>query len=186
MSRLEAVGDHVKGLGHGALASPVVTHSCPADQLECQPPARLQQPNIKYRLRQDKTLLTKTRQLADLAYFTEGDTLYGAFQRTIMSEVTFAKGFLSTLDKRPIKLPADHVSDPKQYPNQSPVRYSHVELNRTYTRLTTYIVHPAPSNPPIPTPRTSLSRPGRKTHHRDCHSQAYAWRRGSQHPRPRS
>ena len=38
-----------------------------------------------------------------------------------MSEVTFAKSFLSTLDKRPIKLPADHVSDPKKYPNQSPV-----------------------------------------------------------------
>lgn len=39
-----------------------------------------------------------------------------------MSEVTFAKSFLSTLDKRPVKLPADHVSDPKQYANQSPVR----------------------------------------------------------------
>ena len=38
-----------------------------------------------------------------------------------MSEVNFAKVFLSTLDKKPIKLPADHVSDPKQYPNQSPV-----------------------------------------------------------------
>ncbi|KAM0720952.1 hypothetical protein Q7P37_003237 [Cladosporium fusiforme] len=37
-----------------------------------------------------------------------------------MSEVTFAKTFLSSLDKRPIKLPADHVGDPKQYPNQSP------------------------------------------------------------------
>ena len=39
-----------------------------------------------------------------------------------MSEVTFAKSFLATLDKRPIKLPADHVSDPRKYPNQSPVR----------------------------------------------------------------
>ncbi|KAI7329914.1 hypothetical protein KC340_g4444 [Hortaea werneckii] len=37
-----------------------------------------------------------------------------------MSEVTFAKSFLATLDKRPIKLPADHVSDPRQYPSQSP------------------------------------------------------------------
>ncbi|EGP85292.1 uncharacterized protein MYCGRDRAFT_46756 [Zymoseptoria tritici IPO323] len=37
-----------------------------------------------------------------------------------MSEVTFAKQFLATLDKRPIKLPADHISDPRQYPNQSP------------------------------------------------------------------
>lgn len=41
-----------------------------------------------------------------------------------MSEVTFAKSFLATLDKRPIKLPADHVSDPRQYPSQSPVRNS--------------------------------------------------------------
>jgi hypothetical protein len=39
-----------------------------------------------------------------------------------MSEVTFAKTFLSSLDKKAIKLPADHVSDPKQYANQSPVR----------------------------------------------------------------
>ncbi|KAK4501044.1 hypothetical protein PRZ48_006850 [Zasmidium cellare] len=37
-----------------------------------------------------------------------------------MSEVTFAKQFLATIDKRPIKLPADHVSDPRKYPNQSP------------------------------------------------------------------
>ncbi|KAK3717285.1 hypothetical protein LTR37_005994 [Vermiconidia calcicola] len=38
-----------------------------------------------------------------------------------MSEVTFAKSFLATLDKRPIKLPADHVSDPRKYLNQSPM-----------------------------------------------------------------
>ncbi|QIW98645.1 hypothetical protein AMS68_004163 [Peltaster fructicola] len=45
-----------------------------------------------------------------------------------MSEVTFAKAFLTTLDKKPIKLPADHVSDPRKYPNQSPftlARQSH-------------------------------------------------------------
>lgn len=36
-------------------------------------------------------------------------------------EQTFAKSFLATLDKRQIKLPADHVSDPRKYPNQSPV-----------------------------------------------------------------
>ena len=39
-----------------------------------------------------------------------------------MSEVTFAKSFLATLDKKPIKLPGDHISDPRQYPNTSPVR----------------------------------------------------------------
>ncbi|KAK4548483.1 hypothetical protein LTR36_009393 [Oleoguttula mirabilis] len=37
-----------------------------------------------------------------------------------MSEVTFAKGFLATLDKRPIKLSADHVSDPRKGSGQSP------------------------------------------------------------------
>ncbi|KAK1074205.1 hypothetical protein LTR12_010801 [Friedmanniomyces endolithicus] len=37
-----------------------------------------------------------------------------------MSEVSFAKSFLATLDKRAIKLPADHVSDAKKYPAQSP------------------------------------------------------------------
>lgn len=56
-----------------------------------------------------------------LAYFTENDTLYAGFQKVVMSEVTFAKSFLSTLDKKPIKLAADHVSDPRKYPNQSPV-----------------------------------------------------------------
>ncbi|KAK5133185.1 hypothetical protein LTR08_008121 [Meristemomyces frigidus] len=55
-----------------------------------------------------------------LAYFTENDTLYAAFQRVVMSEVTFAKQFLATADKRPIKLPADHVSDPRKGSGQSP------------------------------------------------------------------
>lgn len=38
-----------------------------------------------------------------------------------MSEVTFAKSFLTTLDRRAIKLPSDHVSDPRKYPSQSAV-----------------------------------------------------------------
>ncbi|KAI5365405.1 putative Ubiquitin-like domain-containing protein [Septoria linicola] len=37
-----------------------------------------------------------------------------------MSELSFAKQFLATIDKKVIKLPADHVSDPRKYPNQSP------------------------------------------------------------------
>jgi hypothetical protein len=41
-----------------------------------------------------------------------------------MSEVTFAKQFLATLDKKPIKLSSDHVSDPRKHPNQSPVHLS--------------------------------------------------------------
>ncbi|KAJ5649174.1 uncharacterized protein N7484_002897 [Penicillium longicatenatum] len=37
-----------------------------------------------------------------------------------MSELTFAKAFLSTLDSRPIKLRADHVVDPQQVGLQGP------------------------------------------------------------------
>ncbi|GAB7347876.1 hypothetical protein MBLNU459_g5403t1 [Dothideomycetes sp. NU459] len=37
-----------------------------------------------------------------------------------MSETTFAKSFLATLDKRAIKLSSDHVSDQRKYPAQSP------------------------------------------------------------------
>lgn len=60
------------------------------------------------------------------------ETLYSSFAKTIMSEVTFAKQFLATIDKRPIKLPADHVSDPRKYPNQSPVRRQHPLLVYMY------------------------------------------------------
>lgn len=56
-----------------------------------------------------------------VAHSTHPETLYARFEKHIMSEVTFAKSFLATIDKRPIKLPADHVSDPRKYPNQSPV-----------------------------------------------------------------
>lgn len=38
-----------------------------------------------------------------------------------MSEVQFAKTFLASLDRKPLKLSSDHVSDPKKYPSQSPV-----------------------------------------------------------------
>ncbi|KXT01846.1 hypothetical protein AC578_2149 [Pseudocercospora eumusae] len=51
-----------------------------------------------------------------------------------MSEVTFAKTFLATLDKKAIKLPADHVSDPRKYPNQSP--YTLPKQTHAYPRKT--------------------------------------------------
>jgi len=35
-----------------------------------------------------------------------------------MSELTFARQFLSALDTRPIKLSSDHVADPRSYPAQ--------------------------------------------------------------------
>ncbi|KAF2858187.1 hypothetical protein K470DRAFT_266281 [Piedraia hortae CBS 480.64] len=37
-----------------------------------------------------------------------------------MSEVTFAKGFLATVDKKPVKLAADYAGDPKTYAAQAP------------------------------------------------------------------
>ncbi|KAL2358091.1 cell-cycle control medial ring component [Cryomyces antarcticus] len=36
-----------------------------------------------------------------------------------MTEISFAKSFLSALDSRPVKLSSDHVSDPKKHPSQS-------------------------------------------------------------------
>lgn len=41
-----------------------------------------------------------------------------------MTEVIFARSFLSALDSRPQKLSADHVEDPKSYPARPPVRLS--------------------------------------------------------------
>ena len=96
--------------------------------------------------------INDSQHTADLDFLSERDTLYGSFQRTIMSEVTFAKSFLSTLDKKPVKLAADHVSDPKQYANQSPVCIMYVGPNARLHVLKTIAVHPPPSNPPIPPP----------------------------------
>lgn len=39
-----------------------------------------------------------------------------------MSETTFAKAFLTSMDRKAVKLSSDYVSDPKSYPAQSPVR----------------------------------------------------------------
>lgn len=37
-----------------------------------------------------------------------------------MAEVSFARTFLATLDSRPIKVPADHVEDQRNYPARQP------------------------------------------------------------------
>ncbi|KAI0125005.1 cell-cycle control medial ring component [Xylariales sp. AK1849] len=52
-----------------------------------------------------------------------------------MSEVTFAKTFLSTLDSRPVKLSADHVEDPKSYPARS--AYTLPKMPRAMTKRST-------------------------------------------------
>lgn len=42
-----------------------------------------------------------------------------------MSEISFAKTFLSALDARPRKLSPDYVEDLKSYPARPPVRSPH-------------------------------------------------------------
>jgi len=38
-----------------------------------------------------------------------------------MTELSFAKSFLATLDSRPTRLSADHVEDPRSYPARGAV-----------------------------------------------------------------
>lgn len=52
----------------------------------------------------------------------------------IAGPVTFAKSYLATLDKRAIKLPADHAGDPRKYPDQSPVRTLRQQTYSWFTR----------------------------------------------------
>ncbi|KAF4551594.1 Hypothetical protein D9617_13g100950 [Elsinoe fawcettii] len=74
-----------------------------------------------------------------------------------MAEVQFAKSFLSTLDRRPIKLSSDFVSDPKKYPSQSPYilpKPSHPfpKRNAITTSPTTLTINLKPtksSSPPL-------------------------------------
>ena len=43
----------------------------------------------------------------------------------IMTELSFAKSFLATLDGRPIKLSPDHAADPKTFEHKGPVSRTH-------------------------------------------------------------
>jgi hypothetical protein len=49
-----------------------------------------------------------------------------------MTELSFAKSFLSTLDARPLKLPADHISDPKTFTPKGP--YTLPRMSKPMTR----------------------------------------------------
>ncbi|KAF2718667.1 hypothetical protein K431DRAFT_287401 [Polychaeton citri CBS 116435] len=65
-----------------------------------------------------------------------------------MSEVTFAKAFLTQLDRKPTKLPGDYVSDPRSYPSQSPYtlpRQSHPFPERTTQTASTSSASKAPT-----------------------------------------
>ncbi|KAJ6441947.1 ubiquitin supergroup [Purpureocillium lavendulum] len=52
-----------------------------------------------------------------------------------MTEVAFARTFLSSLDSRPVKLSPDHVEDPKNFPARPPVRQPHLSCKGDATRF---------------------------------------------------
>lgn len=49
-----------------------------------------------------------------------------------MSEISFAKTFLSALDARPRKLSPDYVEDLKSYPARPPVRFRPPPLSHKF------------------------------------------------------
>lgn len=49
----------------------------------------------------------------------------------IMSETAFAKAFMSSMDRKPVRMSSDYVADPRKYPAQSPVCYS-IFQSKTY------------------------------------------------------
>ncbi|KAL3960136.1 hypothetical protein ACCO45_005253 [Purpureocillium lilacinum] len=68
-----------------------------------------------------------------------------------MTEVAFARTFLSSLDSRPVKLSPDHVEDPKNFPARPPM----------LTRSSTSSPHAAghePAQEPRPRPGTQHHR----------------------------
>jgi hypothetical protein len=72
-----------------------------------------------------------------------------------MSEATFAKNFLTTIDSRPIKLSPDHVEDPKRFPARAPV-YSFLAqplllLTKLLTQSAQYILPRMPKPMSKPT-----------------------------------
>ncbi|KAI0884769.1 cell-cycle control medial ring component-domain-containing protein [Annulohypoxylon maeteangense] len=57
-----------------------------------------------------------------------------------MTEVSFAKSFLTALDSRPVKLSPDHVEDPKSYPARS--AYILPKMPKTMSKRTPHAVAP--------------------------------------------
>lgn len=74
-----------------------------------------------------------------------------------MAEVQFAKVFLATLDRRPVRLNSDFVSDPRKYPSQTPVCLLHDPcLSSVSTSLTMRAVYSPTSLPSLPFPLHGL------------------------------
>jgi Blt1 N-terminal domain len=62
---------------------------------------------------------------------------------TKMSELSFAKQFLATLDTRPVQIPSDHVEDTRKQPAQSGVRICrfHSKVFVHDTDICDFLVH---------------------------------------------
>ncbi|KAK7555371.1 hypothetical protein IWX91DRAFT_346686 [Phyllosticta citricarpa] len=51
-----------------------------------------------------------------------------------MTELAFAKQFLSALDARPMRISPDHVVDAREYPAQPAVRATHLPTTLAHTK----------------------------------------------------
>ena len=65
-----------------------------------------------------------------------------------MTELSFAKTFLTTLDSKPIKLQADHAADPKTFEPKGAVSVPQPPMTNSYLWtssliLPSFIVHPS-------------------------------------------
>ncbi|KAF1981307.1 hypothetical protein K402DRAFT_342677 [Aulographum hederae CBS 113979] len=70
-----------------------------------------------------------------------------------MSELGFAKQYLTALDSRPVKLSSDHVADPKSYPAQA--AYTLPRISLTKRKRT------SPTSAPADNSTTSASNPSK-------------------------
>ncbi|KAB5582601.1 cell-cycle control medial ring component [Coniochaeta sp. 2T2.1] len=80
-----------------------------------------------------------------------------------MTEVSFARTFLSTLDAKPTKIPADHVEDPRSYPSRPPyiLPRSHRPFSAPVSSSSTSpsTSHPPGSEPSLTVTLKSLRNP---------------------------
>lgn len=72
-----------------------------------------------------------------------------------MAEVTFARAFLSLLDSRPVKLPAEFVEDPRKYPARPPYTLPLAPVP-PYSRPSSAVAGPPGSAPATPTISVTL------------------------------
>jgi hypothetical protein len=78
-----------------------------------------------------------------------------------MTEVSFAKTFLGTLQSKPAKLSADHVEDPKTYPSRAPVSRQRRRSHSAHSRLIVTLKYILPRMPNQMSKRVHLA-PGQE------------------------